>query len=111
MAASVKTSGSQTASIGTEHTLATMTDAGVYAPVIDTVNMADGATPDILELRWYGKAGAADTERLIDIATFVGAQSVRLWLGPPLISPHHFRFTLTQTQGTGRAFPWAVYTV
>lgn len=110
MAVAVKTSGSQTATVTTEHTLATVTDAGVYQLAVDVNNMAGGATPDILELRVYGKARTGDTERLIDLHTLVGAQTSKpLFQGKPYISPHHMKVTLKQTQGTGRAFPWAIY--
>jgi len=105
----VNTSGSQTATITTEHTLATVTDARVLQLVVDVNAMTNGATPDLLELRWYGKARSSDTERLIKVWSLIGAQSEALWISPPLISPHHAKFTLKQTQGTGRAFPWAIY--
>jgi len=109
MAASVNTSGSQTASIGTEHQLASLTTAGTYQLVVDLAAMTNGATPDITEIRVYGKARSADTERLEEIYVFIGAQSKPLWRSPPVWSPHHFRVTLKQTQGTGRAYPWAIY--
>lgn len=110
MAVSVKTSGSQTATLTTEHTLATITDAGVYQLAVDVNAMVGGATPDILELRCYGKARSGDTERLEAVWTLAGAQALKLWRGLPLISPHHLKITLTQTQGSGgRTFPWAVY--
>ncbi len=109
MAAAVKTSGSQTATISTEHTLATVTDAGVYQPAIDVAAMLGGTTPDLVEIRLYGKARSGDTERLIKVWSLIGVQSEALWMGPPLLSPHHYKLTLKQTQGTGRAFPWAIY--
>lgn len=109
MAAAVKTSGSQTATITTEHTLATVTDAGTYELNVDVSAMVGGTTPDIVVIREYGKARSSDTERLIKAYTLVGAQTETLIKTVPRISPHHFKVTLTQTQGTGRAFPWAVY--
>ncbi|MBI1214141.1 MAG: hypothetical protein GC190_21980 [Alphaproteobacteria bacterium] len=109
MSVSVVDSNSQTATIGTEHTLSTLTGAGVYQVVIDLSNMAGGATPDITEVRLYGKARSTDTERLIKCWSFQGVQSEALWFSPPLISPHDYKVTLKQIQGTGRAYPWAVY--
>lgn len=109
MAAAVKTSGSQTATITTEHTLATVTDPGVYQLAVDLAAMTNGTTPDLVEIRIYGKARTTDTERLIDARSFIGAQTNTLFISVPLISPHHYKVTLTQTQGTGRAYPWAVY--
>lgn len=111
MALSVNTSGSQTAVISTEHDLATITSANVFELNVDLVNMVGGTTPDILELREYGKARTGDTERLLKTYTIVGGQTEILFKSVPRISPHHVRYTLKQTQGTGRAFPWAIYQV
>lgn len=107
MAVSVATSGSQTATLGTEHTLATITAAGVYQLAVDMNAMLNGET---LELKIYGKARTTDTERLMWSGVFVNAQTgAPLPLLPPLVSPHSYRVTLKQTGGTGRAYPWAVY--
>jgi hypothetical protein len=109
MAVAVNSSGSQTATIGTEHDLATITAADVFQPVIDIANLASGSTPDLLEIAAYGKARSSDTERLIKKWRTIGDQLDDLWRLPPIISPHSLRVTLKQTQGTGRAFPWAIY--
>lgn len=107
MAVSVADSGSQTCTISTEHTLATITAAGVYCTVLDLSAAADG---DVFLLRVYGKARSTDSERLSESYS-VGPMPA----GSPLvttlsrISPHHYRITITQTAGTGRAVPWAVY--
>lgn len=111
MTLSVNTSGSQTCTIGTEHSLATITGANVYQLALDLNAMAGGSTPDILEVREYGKARSGDTKRLIRTTTIVGAQSELLLLTVPRISPHYFEVSIKQTQGTGRAVPWAVYQV
>ena len=105
----VNTSGSQTATISTEHTLATVASAKVLQLAVDVANLVGGTSADILELRIYGKARSADTERLMFSQRYVGAQTEPLAMSPPIISPHHFKVTLKQIQGTGRAFPWAVY--
>lgn len=109
MAVAVKTSGSQTATVTTEHTLATVTDAGTYQLVVDVAAMTNGSTPDLTELREYGKARSSDTERLIKVYSLIGAQYETLFVGIPRLSPHHYKATLLQTQGTGRAYPWAIY--
>lgn len=111
MAATVRTSGSQSCTISTEHALATVTDAGVYQLALDLAALADGSTPDILTVRAYGKARTGDTERLMESWEFVGAQSKALFRTNPEISPHSVRYTITQSQGTGRAIPWAIYSV
>lgn len=109
MALSVNTSGSQTAVIDTEHDLATLTAANVFTLAVDVSALTTGAVADVLEIREYGKARSADTERLLKTYTLVGAQAEALFETTPRVSPHHIRYTLTQTDGTGRAFPWAVY--
>jgi hypothetical protein len=110
-APAVNTSGSQTATVTTEHTLATVTSAKVLQLAVDVANLAGGTTPDIVELRIYGKARSGDTEREMFKQVLVGAQAQTLVVSPPVPSPHHWKATLKQTQGTGRAFPWAAYEV
>lgn len=111
MAVSVADSGSQTATISTEHDLATITTAGVYQLAVDLNAMTDGSTEDRVTIRAYGKARSSDTERLMEQWEFTGSQAKPLFRTNPEISPHSLRYTLRQDQGTGRAFPWAVYTV
>ena len=106
MAVTVADSGSQTATISTEHTLSTQTTAGVYTLAVDANAMAAG---DTLVLRVYGKARSSDSERLMFESAYSDVQADPLKLSFAVISPHHFKATLTQTAGTGRAFPWAVY--
>lgn len=108
MALSVNTSGSLTAD-GTEQDLATVTSANVFALAVDVNSMAGGATPDIIELREYGKARTGDTERLLKVYSLVGTQVEKLFQTIPRISPHHIRYTLKRVQGSGSTYPWAVY--
>ncbi|MCE9566363.1 MAG: hypothetical protein K8U57_30435 [Planctomycetes bacterium] len=107
-APAVNTSGSQTATISTEHSLATITSAKTLQLVVDAANLVGGSTPDILELTIYTKARSSDTKRILFQQHYMGAQSVVESLSPPHASPHYFEATLKQTQGTGRAFPWAI---
>ena len=106
--ASVKTSGSQTATLTTEHTLATVTDAGQYQFVVDTALLVND---EDLTIRFYGKARTSDTERLFDDYRFIHIQHRPLKEFDPIVSPHHLKITLEQNGGTGRAFPWAVYEI
>lgn len=109
MAVSVKTSNSQTATINTEHDLATVTDPAVYQLVVDVAAIVAG---DVVELRVYGKARTGDTERLLYRSTYGPiAPGAPLVVSPPIVSPHHLRATLKQVAGTGRAFPWAIYEI
>lgn len=107
MAVSEKTSGSQTATISTEHTLATVTDAGIYVLRVDLNNLAAG---DVLELRVYAKArNATDSERQLYSATFGPiAPADKVTDSIPVVAAGHFKATLKQTAGTGRAFPWVI---
>lgn len=109
MTASVVDSGSQTTTVTTEHTLSTYTTAGVLYFVADFNASAGGSTPDVFEVRYYGKARSSDTERLMEIFSLQGAQVAPLVAFKPIISPHHTKITLKQTQGTSRAVPWAIY--
>lgn len=109
MAWATSATGSQTCTISTEHDLQSTTTAGCYIVSLDLNALTGGTTPDILELRIYGKARSSDTERLIALHSFVGAQSCPLFLSAPVVTPHHLRASIKQTQGTGRAVPWATY--
>jgi hypothetical protein len=109
MTVSVKTSNAQTATISTEHTLATVTDPAVYQLAVDLSALVAG---DVVELRVYGKARTGDTERVVYRSTYGPvAPSAPLVLSPPIVSPHHLKATLKQIAGTGRSFPWAIYEV
>jgi hypothetical protein len=109
MAVSVNSSNSQTAVISTEHTLgAAITAAGIYILTVDIANLVAG---EIVELRAYGKARSSDTERLLFGPAIYGpiVPAQLLVYSTPVVSPHSVKFTLKQTAGTGRAFPWAIY--
>lgn len=97
--------GSQTATITTEHTLATLTTGKTFVFVVDTGAMASG---DTLELRIYTIVRSGGTERLAYIQTFVGAQTDPQKYSVPVPADVSFKATLKQTVGTGRTFPWKV---
>lgn len=104
--ASVKTSGTSTATVGAETTVATVTDEGQYTFEVDTAALVDG---EQVELRIYTKVLSGGTERLRYHAVFKNTQGSPAKTSPAIISPHHSKFTIEQTGGTARAFPWAVY--
>ena len=100
----VDSSGSQTAVIGTEEILDSPTTNGTYVLAVDTVNMANG---DVVELRCYDKIDGTNLRQVWkgafgNIQINVGVHS------PPMSITAGGKFTLKQTAGTGRAFPWAV---
>jgi hypothetical protein len=109
VAVSINQSGSQTATINTEHTLGSaITTAGIYQYLVDIANLAAG---DIVELRIYGKVRSSDTERLMFGPVTYGPipPSVDIAVSPAVVTAASFKATLKQVAGTGRAFPWAIY--
>ena len=106
MAAAIQTEGVQSATISTEHTLATITTPGNYVLVVDLVNLAKG---DRLELRIKTKLTSGDTSQVAYFVEYRNAQSELNSYSIPVPSPIEFVATLKQTAGTGRSFIWAVY--
>ena len=101
--------GDQTAVIDTEHTLNTtdplLTD-GTLVLMVDVNNHVAG---DITIFRFYEKVTATgDTQRMMNRGTIVGAQINKLWFSIPMLSIYGAKFTLEQTDGTGRVFPWSI---
>lgn len=106
MTVSSNQSGSQSATINTEHQLgSTITAAGVYVLVVDTNAMVNG---DTLELRIKTKAKSGSTSRLAYYATYVNAQSDLVKYSVPVPCDVEFIATLKQTAGTGRSFDWNI---
>ncbi len=106
MAITEHASGSQTASLDTEHTLSGAESGdGILQVVIDCNAMAAG---DILVIRIKEKARSADTQRLAYRTTLSGAQGEPLWVSPSMIVMHDWDVSIEQTDGTGRAFPWSI---
>jgi hypothetical protein len=98
----------QTAVIDTEHTLGTdptLTD-GTLVLMVDMTNMADG---DVTILRFYEKVtGTGDTQMPMILGTVAGVQTNLLWFSVPVLSLFGAKFTLEQTDGTGRDFDWSI---
>lgn len=111
MAVTASASGTQTATVTTEHQLADTAAAGVYTFHVDTSAMVAG---DILELRVYQMELTSGTSRVLFFHAYYGAQptddvmKVSLPIGNELTDSTALRFSLKQTFGTGRAFPWKV---
>jgi hypothetical protein len=118
MALTVQATGTQTAVIGTEHTLVSANaTAGVWELAVQTKNMVDG---DELELRALVKVLTGDASPLLvysanyihkqgDAAT-ASAQGEVVKYSPPISSPYAITFTLKQVAGTGRNFDWRAVT-
>jgi hypothetical protein len=111
VAVTAHASGTQAATVGTEHFLASPAVAGTFTLHVDTVNMAAG---DVLELRVYQMVLTGGTQRVAYIATFAGAQAaddlikISVPVSNELTDTNSLRFSLKQTAGTGRNFPWKV---
>ncbi len=103
----VESSGTQAATIGTEHTLAAPTTAGTRVLIVDVSNMAAG---DALELRIKAKVLAGGTIRVAYKTVFYGAQDTDDLIKNSIPEPsdNGATFTLKQTAGTGRNFDWKV---
>jgi hypothetical protein len=120
MALTVQATGTQTATIGTEHTLVNAnTTAGVWELAIDTKNLVNG---DELELRIYVKTLTGDANPLLvyyadyfcaqgdGAAPGSSAKGEVVKYSPPVSSPYSISMTLKQTAGTGRSFDWRAVT-
>jgi hypothetical protein len=111
MAVTLQASGTQTATVTTEHQLADVNAAGVYTFHVDTSNMVAG---DILELRVYQMELTGGASRVLFFHAFYGPQltddlqKVSLPIGNDLSDATALRFSLKQTFGVGRAYPWKV---
>jgi hypothetical protein len=109
MAISEHATGSQTATIGTEHILTANPETadGIYQVFIDIDAMAAG---DQTEIRVKEKARTGDTQRTIFTAVLSQDPSTdgNLWVSPALVLMNGWDVTLKQTAGTGRAYPWSI---
>lgn len=115
MAVTAQGTGTQAAAIGTEHTLLDVGAAGTFTLHVDTNPMVAG---DTVELRIYQMVLTGGTRRLAYLQSYTGAQDASTnELGPIKISvpisneltdTGALRFTLKQTGGVGRSFPWKV---
>lgn len=115
MAVTAQGSGTQTATISTEHTLLDVAVAGTFTFHVDTNAMASG---DTLELRIYQIVLTGGTRRVAYLQSYVGAQDastnelapikISVPISNELTDTGSLRFTLKQTAGTGRSLPWKV---
>ena len=108
--------GSQTATIGTEHTLSggTFSTQGSYVLAVDMLNLVNG---DVVELRVYTILDAADNnvsqQAVLGSYSNVQADLNKYSIPIPVDGTvtTQIKFTLKQTAGTGRAFPFNIMTL
>lgn len=111
MAVTAFATGTTTPTVGVENFLSSPNVAGVYTFHIDTVNMVAG---DVLQVRIYQIILTGGTTRVAYIANYQGAQptddviKISVPIGNDLTDTNSLRFSINQTFGTARAFPWKV---
>lgn len=98
-------SGTQAATLDTEHSLDTDTTAKVFVLSVDANAMADG---DILILRIKTRVLTGGTNRIVYQSVFAHVQGEPIKISVPVVSMFNIEFTLEQTDGTGRSYPWSV---
>jgi hypothetical protein len=106
MAVSSVASGTQTATIGTEHILNSPAGPATYVLVVDVTNMA---LIDVLELRAYSKAKSGGTLLQYLLGSYAQPQANLMVQSVPVPSVDGAKFTLKQVAGTGRAYDWNIY--
>ena len=111
MAVTAHATGTQTATITTEHFLTSPNVAGTFTLHVDTNAMVAG---DTLELRVYQMVLTAGTQRVAYFQIYTDEQAaddkikISVPISNELTDTNALRFSLKQTTGTGRAFPWKV---
>ena len=111
MAVTAQGSGTQSATVTTEHTLLDVAVAGTFTLHVDCNAMVAG---DVLELRIYQIVLTGGTRRVAYYERFDGAQAaddkikISVPISNELTDSGALRFTLKQTLGTTRSFPWKV---
>jgi len=104
-------SGTQTATVTTEHTLLDVAVAGTFTLHVDCVNMV---AADTLELRIYQIVLTGGTRRVAYKDSWADAQpaddliKISVPISSELTDAGSLRFTLKQATGTSRAFAWKV---
>lgn len=111
MAVTAHATGTQTATINTEHSLTTVAVAGTFILEVDLNAMAVG---DSLELRVKKKILTGGTARVYIYARFDSMPTTddviksSIPISNDLVEAGALDFTLKQIAGTGRAYPWKV---
>lgn len=108
MAPTVASSGTQTATVGTEHTLVTQSSAKTCVGQVNLVNLALGET---VELRVYDKTLTGDTltpgtTLPMYFASYSHTRAEPVVQTVPIPVAYGAVFTLKQITGTGRGFDW-----
>jgi hypothetical protein len=108
MTVATESSGTQTAVITTEHTLATTTSAKTRVLVVDLTNLVAG---DTVELKIKTKVLTGGSVLLAYFATYTGSVAAPVVHSLPVPGTYGATFTLKQTAGTGRNFDFEIRTL
>lgn len=98
-------------SLDTETTLNTTnpeTTDGVFQFWVDLSNMAAG---DVTIIRVYEKVKSAGTARVCESAVINGATigtNNKIWESRALMLLYGWKFTIEQTDGSGRSYDWGI---
>ena len=119
--ATVESTGTQSASVGTEHTLYHSTAFKTYlsrfslSAMLSSESGTTGSTgQDVVELRIYAPIFATATStspanaNLVYYGTYVGVQVPAIKESIPVVAPAGVLITLKQVNGTGRSYDWGV---
>lgn len=110
----VFSSGTQAATLNTEHTLETDVGPTGGATFFVVVQAPAAATfADVVLIRVKRETRSADDVETLYEFSFRGGGSVKVFQSPYLPIPDGIAFiiTLEQLEGTGRTWPWSVETV
>ena len=111
MTVTAHASGTQTTTVTTEHFLSSPNVAGTFTLHVDANPMAAG---DVVELRVYQMVLTGGTQRVAYYARYDGVQpaddkiKISVPISNELTDTNSLRFSLLQTKGTTRDFPWKV---
>lgn len=109
MAVTSYASGTQSATVTTEHFLSYVSASGTYVFETNSTNMVSG---DVVELRVYRKPISTSTIVVAYYVAYYGAQSADdvIKISVPISNDHTnasaLGFSLKQTFGTSRNFEW-----
>lgn len=104
-------SGTTAQVVGTELTLVDIAIPGTFTAHIDYALMVGG---DVVEVRWYSTVLTGGTRRVTYMdrreqgAPGDDSIGISLPISNDLTDAGALRFTINQTKGTTRAFPWKV---
>lgn len=102
--ATSNSNGSLTAT-GGEDNIQTITTSGSFVLTIDTNAMALG---DEIVIRVKHKVRSVGTTRLYDEVVYAHNQDRQVKISIPAPSTNEVVFTLEQTAGTNRTYPWEI---